>query len=213
MFGFDFRQAQVPAAVVLNQLLTEVTVAYTLEQFCEDARNAMKADRDDGGREKVRDLLSKLLKEKDFIAKYCSPDHKPGTTLLYRDPELDFRVLAHCFKGGTKSPPHDHGTSWAVYGQAIGHTNVQVWRRKDGAKGDKQTGPAELEKIATYELNQGDAGVFHPGIVHTVEFTPGSRYIRVTGTDLNRLVQGIYDLEKHTVAPGNPGAHIDATAM
>ena len=55
--------------------------------------------------------------------------------------------------------------------------------------------------------------MFHPGIVHTVEFTPGSRYIRVTGTDLNKLVQGVYDLDKHTVAPGNPAAHINATAM
>lgn len=186
---------------------------YTLEQFCEDARAAMKADPGDGGREKTREYLQKLLKEKDFVAKYCSPDHKPGNTLLYRDPELDFNVLAHCFRGGAKSPPHDHGTSWAIYGQAIGHTNVEVWRRKDGAKGDKQNGPADLEKIDSYELNPGDAGIFHPGIVHTVEFTAGSRYIRVTGTDLSKLVQGVYDLDLHTVAPGNPAAHINATAM
>ena len=72
---------------------------------------------------------------------------------------------------------------------------------------------ADLEKIDKYELNAGDAGVFHPGIVHTVEFTPGSRYIRVTGTDLNKLVQGVYDLDRHTVAPGNPAAHINAKAM
>ena len=81
------------------------------------------------------------------------------------------------------------------------------------AKGDKQNGPADLEKIESYELNAGDAGIFHPGIVHTVEFTPGSRYIRVTGTDLNKLVQGVYDLDKKVVAPGNPAAHINATAM
>ena len=168
---------------------------YTLEQFCEDARAAMKADPGEGGREKIRVYLQKLLGEKDFVAKYCSPDHKPGNTLLYRDPELDFNVLAHCFRGGTKSPPHDHGTSWAIYGQALGHTNVEVWRRKDGAKGDKQDGPADLEKIDSYELNPGDAGIFHPGIVHTVEFTPGSRYIRVTGTDLS------------TIEPGSAAAH------
>jgi predicted metal-dependent enzyme (double-stranded beta helix superfamily) len=187
-------------------------MGYTLEQFCQDAKNAIKADPGNGGREKARDCLARLLKEKDFIAAHCSPDHPPGTKLLYRDPELDFNVLAHCFKGGAKSPPHDHGRSWAIYGQALGHTNVEVWRRKDGAKGDKQNGPAELEKIDSYELKAGDAGVFHPGIVHTVEFTPASRYIRVTGTDLNQEVQGVYDLDKKVVAPGNPAAHINAKA-
>ena len=77
-------------------------MAYTLEQFCQDARNAMSADKGDGGREKARDLLAKLLKEPDFVAAHCSPQHKPGTTLLYRDPELGFDVLAHCFRGGAK---------------------------------------------------------------------------------------------------------------
>ena len=188
-------------------------MAYTLEQFCQDAKAALKADPGDRGRERARDLLAKLLKEKDFVDRYCSPEEKPGTKLLYRDPELDFDVLAHCFRGGAKSPPHDHGTSWAIYGQALGHTDVCVWRRKDGAKGDKQEGHSDLELIGRYELNAGDAGVFHPGIVHTVEFTPGSRYIRVTGTDLNKLVQGVYDLDNKTVAPGNPAAHVNATAM
>jgi hypothetical protein len=46
-----------------------------------------------------------------------------------------------------------------------------------------------------------------------VEFTPGSRYIRVTGTDLNKDEQGVYDLDKKVVAPGNPAAHINANAM
>ena len=41
-------------------------MAYTLEQFCQDAKNAMKADPSDRGREKARDMLQKLLKEKDF---------------------------------------------------------------------------------------------------------------------------------------------------
>ena len=82
-------------------------MAYTLEQFCADAKAAMKADPGDDGREKARDYLAKLLKGKEFVQKYCSTEHPPGTTLLYRDPELDFNILAHCFKGGAKSPPHD----------------------------------------------------------------------------------------------------------
>ncbi len=183
-------------------------MAYTLEQFCQDAKNAMKADPGDGGREKARDLLAKLLKEKAFVAKYCSPERKPGTVQLYRDPELDFVVLAHCFKGGAKSPPHDHGTSWAIYGQALGHTDVASGGARTAPRATSSRVTPNWKRSTQYELNDGDAGVFHPGIVHTVEFTPGSRYIRVTGTDLNKLVQGVYDLDKqHRRAGQSGGAH------
>ena len=84
-----------------------------------------------------------------------------------------------------------------------------MWRRKAH---DPKTGHAEIEVEQQYKMPAGKAGLFNPGVIHTVEFTDGSRYIRVTGTDLNALDQEVYDLDKQTMYVGNPGAQIDALA-
>jgi len=184
-------------------------MAYTLEQFCNDARAAMKAQPGDAGREVARQKLELLLANPDFIAENCAADLPKGNFQLYRDPELDFVVLCHRFGGGSESPPHNHGNSWAIYGQAAGVTDVKIWRRRAH---DPKTGHAEVEVEQEYKLPTGKAGLFNPGVVHSVAFTSGSRYIRVTGTDLNALDQEVYDLDKEIVYVGNPGAQIDALA-
>ena len=42
--------------------------------------------------------------------------------ILYKDPDLKgpFCILAHVYRGEKNSNPHDHGPSWAVYGQVAG---------------------------------------------------------------------------------------------
>jgi len=184
-------------------------MAYTLEQFCTESREVMKQKQGDDGREIVRQKLEQLLANPAFIAEHCAADKPKGNFQLYRDPELDFVVLCHRFGAGSKSPPHNHGNSWAIYGQAAGETDVTVWRRKAH---DPKTGHAEIEVEQQYKMPAGKAGLFNPGVIHTVEFTDGSRYIRVTGTDLNKLDQEVYDLDKQTMYVGNPGAQIDALA-
>jgi predicted metal-dependent enzyme (double-stranded beta helix superfamily) len=182
---------------------------YTLEQFCTEAREAMKRDPGDSGREIVRQKLERLLANKEFIAEHCAADKAKGNHLLYRDPELDFNVLCHRFGAGSESPPHNHGNSWAIYGQAAGQTHVKVWKRTSH---DAKTGHADIEVEQEYELPTGTAGLFNPGVIHSIDFTSGSRYIRITGTDLNKLDQDVYDLDKHIVYHGNPGQQIDALA-
>ena len=116
-------------------------------------------------------------------------------------------MLCHVFTAGSESPPHNHGNSWAIYGQAAGVTDVKIWRRKDHSTA---TGHADVEVAEQYKLPTGKAGLFNPGVIHSVAFTTGSRYIRVTGTDLNKLDQDVYDLDKQIMYHGNPGAQIDA---
>jgi len=182
-------------------------MAYTLEEFCRDCHDALRKDPGDGGRETIRRHLERLLQNKPLVEEHCAPDRPMGTYTLYHDPELDFHVLAHCFGKGSKSPPHDHGHSWAVYGQARHHTDMTVWGRTDDGK---QKGHAELEVRQQYRLKPGDAGVFHPGDIHSIEFPDGARFIRVTGTDLNRVDQAIYNLKDQTVKIASAAAAIDA---
>ena len=90
---------------------------YDLAQFIADCRANLARDPGPAGRERVRGDLERLLAEPQFLARYCK-DVQPGLTVLYEDPELGFQILAHVNAKARVSPPHDHGASWAIYGQA-----------------------------------------------------------------------------------------------
>jgi predicted metal-dependent enzyme (double-stranded beta helix superfamily) len=182
-------------------------MTYSLEEFCKDCRDAIRKDPGNGGREAIRRNLERLLQNKELVDKECAPDRARGTYTLYHDPEFDFHVLAHCFDGGTKSPPHDHGHSWAVYGQARHHTDMTVWRRTDDGT---HKGHAELEVKKQYRLDSGMAGTFNPGDIHSIDFPEGARFIRVTGTNLDHVDQAVYNLKDKTVKIASAAAAIDA---
>ena len=83
---------------------------YEFEAFCRDANAALKADPGAGGKQHIKDLLEKLLKNEAFVEEVCGPDAEIGTHQIYRDPDFDFVVLAHVNGPARKSPPHDHGS-------------------------------------------------------------------------------------------------------
>lgn len=186
--------------------MATTTTAYGLDEFCRDCRDAIKKDPGDGGRVTIREKLGELIRNEAFVAEHLGPERPFGTYTLYADPETDFRVLAHCFTNGSKSPPHDHGQSWAIYGQTRGHTDMIVWKRTDdGSDNDN----VSLEIDEQYRLDEGDVGIFHPGDIHSIDFTDGARFVRVTGTDLDQQEQAIYDLRNHSVKIGRAATAID----
>lgn len=168
-------------------------MSYTLEQFCDDCRAAIKADPGDGGRETIRRNLERLLHENVFVAAHCGEQAERGVHTLYQDPELGFVVLAHIYEKGVESPPHDHGPSWAIYGQAIEHTDMTVWK-ENGERSEPI-----VEPVKSYRLDPGMAGTFNPGDIHSIKFPDGARFVRVTGTDLNTVAQRRFDLKNNTV--------------
>ena len=185
-------------------------MAYTLEQFSADCRKALKENPGTDGREKVRVLLERLLENKDFVAAHCGPDAELGIHTLYHDPETDFYVLAHIQDTSRKSPPHDHGPSWAVYGQAVGHTDMTVWKRTDDGK---TAGHAEVEPDRTFRLTPGKAGLFDVGDIHQIEFTDRARFVRITGTDLATVPTYKFDPKAKTVERADrSGQHAAAGA-
>src|SRR5256885_16783415 len=93
-------------------------MTYTLDAFIKNAQAALKADNSPAGREKVRVLLEKLLTNKQFVDEAVGPAAPMGARKLYEDKDLGFVVLAHVNPKGHKSPPHDHGSSRAGFGQA-----------------------------------------------------------------------------------------------
>ncbi|MDP1840794.1 MAG: hypothetical protein Q8L19_20015 [Reyranella sp.] len=166
-------------------------MTYTLDAFVKDAQAALGADKGPGGREQVRVLLEKLLTNKSFVDEAVGPAAPMGARKLYEDKDLGFVVLAHCNARAHKSPPHDHGPSWAVYGQAINYTDMSEFRRLDGGK---DAGDARLEQVKAYRLNPGQAGVYDVGAVHAIDYPEGSRFVRVTGRDLDYVQRLKFDM-------------------
>lgn len=118
-------------------------MAYTLEAFCADCRRILEDDPGPAGQEQVRGRLERLLRDPAFEAAHWTPDEDPGRKTVYEDAELGFHILSYDMTEPYKSPPHDHGSSWAVYGQARAYTVMEEFERvDDGRSGDR----AELEK-------------------------------------------------------------------
>jgi len=167
-----------------------MTMCYTLDGFCRDCHAALKADPGPGGRQSVRHHLERLLADQEFLAEHVLPA-PPGRHTLYEDPELGFVVLAHVNPTAGKSPPHDHGASWAVYGQVTEHTDMTEWRR---AEGGDAPGPASLDIVRRYRLEPGRAGVYDIRAIHAIDYPAGARFVRVTGTDLEHVPRLKFDL-------------------
>jgi predicted metal-dependent enzyme (double-stranded beta helix superfamily) len=172
---------------------------YDLDQFIADCRETLSRDPGPAGREQVRAKLERLLTNQDFIKATVGEDVPLGLKVLYEDKDMGFQILAHVNDKARKSPPHDHGESWAIYGQATGHTDMIEWERIDNG-GER----AELKEITRYRLAPGHAGIYENGAIHSIDYPDRARFIRVTGTNLDKINRVRFDLATGAVHQMTP---------
>jgi predicted metal-dependent enzyme (double-stranded beta helix superfamily) len=176
-------------------------MSYDLEQFIRDCRSTLGRDPGPAGREQVRLDLERLLNNKDFVEKYCGNNAPSGLKVLYEDRELGFQILAHVNEKARISPPHDHGASWAIYGQATKYTDMIEWAREDDGKDPKH---ARLKLIKKYRLTPGKAGIYQDGAIHSIDYPDHARFIRVTGTNLDKINRIRIDLKTGEIEQMTP---------
>jgi predicted metal-dependent enzyme (double-stranded beta helix superfamily) len=181
--------------------ISEPAMAYDLEQFIADCRAILKQDPGPAGRETIRLRLERLLTEPDFLASHCSDTTPQGLHVLHDDSELGFQILAHVNDKARVSPPHDHGRSWAIYGQAALHTDMTEYERVDSRA---ESAKAELKVTKRYRLNPGQAGIYQDGAIHSIDYPDKSRFVRVTGTNLDKITRSMFDLKTGKVAQMTP---------
>ena len=176
-------------------------MSYHLDQFAADCRTILAGDPGPGGREQVRVRLEQLLRNQDFLDRYCGEDAPRGLTVLYEDKELGFQILAHVNDKARVSPPHDHGASWAIYGQATRHTDMIEWKREDD---NRDPGKTKLSPVKKYRLLPGHAGIYQDGAIHSIDYPDGARFVRVTGTNLDNIERVRFDLATGRVEQMTP---------
>ncbi|HUO65073.1 MAG TPA: hypothetical protein VMT97_15265, partial [Terriglobales bacterium] len=111
-------------------------MGYTLEQFADTCHRILAEDPGLKGRQKVCEAVQEVLVDDAFVAKHLGDD-VPERKILYEDPQLGFCILAHSYKGAKESQPHDHGPSWAIYGQAGGETHMSDYALLEAATPEK----------------------------------------------------------------------------
>ena len=130
--------------------------------------------------------MSKALTDPAFVAAHLK-ERAPGghpREVLYEDPELGFCICGHVYNGPANGSPHDHGPSWAIYGQAMGITEMTDWKIVRKGEGDQ---PILVEPVTTYAMQPGDAHLYDVGDVHSPKRDAPVKLIRIEGKNLDHV--------------------------
>lgn len=168
----------------------------TLEEFAAECRSLLQRNPGTAGREKVCVFVQQVLKDPEFVAANIDPDG-PERKVLYEDPELGFTVLAHSYRGAKNSAPHDHGPSWAIYGQATGETIMTDWECLERPSG---TTPGKARRLRDYTLRPGMAYLYEPGVLHSPRRDGSTSLLRIEGINMERVKRLPYTAVETTAA-------------
>ena len=155
----------------------------TLEQFISECRTILTSEPGPSGRRKICMRLEGLLRDLEFVSASLNAQ-TPERQVLYEDPALGFTILAHSYKGAKNSPPHDHGPSWAIYGQAKGETEMTDYALVAPATSDK---PGKAKALRTYKLTPGTAYLYNEGDLHSPRRRGPTQLIRLEGMNMDRI--------------------------
>ncbi len=169
----------------------------TIEQFAAACRKALEADPGPAGREKVCGLVRDVLRDRTFIEAHIPADG-PERRVLYEDPELGFTILAHAYQGVKNSSPHDHGPTWAIYGQASGETIMTDW---ECLARPTETAPGKARRIRDYKLTPGMAFLYEPGVLHSPRREDSTTLLRIEGENLDRIKRRPYTAVDSALSP------------
>jgi hypothetical protein len=163
--------------------MSVATPSLTAEALGLEFRSLLEAEPGAKGREKVRDRLKQVLTDQAFVSKYLRED-TGEREVIYEDAKLGFCILAHHYKGAKDSPPHDHGPSWAIYGQARGETAMNDYQLLEPAT---ETTPGKVKKTRSYALTPGVAHVYNEGDLHSPHRAGPTSLIRIEGTNMEKV--------------------------
>jgi hypothetical protein len=161
----------------------EITMQYTLDDFCADCRSILKAGQPlPQALAQISQKLTRVLANPAFVAATFTDDVPPGRRVLHHDIETDMYMLAQCRKAG-KPASCSHGASWAIYGNALAAAEMPEWRRLN-PEGENN---AVLEPVDAIVSGPVRPRAYGPGVIHSTAHPERAWVISVTGTDLDAI--------------------------
>lgn len=161
-------------------------MAYTLERLSQDIRKVLHDDDGPDGKKMICDLVARALVDREFVETHLTEEQCRPRKVLYEDPDLSFCICGHVYPGAAKGAPHDHGSSWAIYGLAEGDTEMTDWEIVEQGDGDR---PHLVSPVRSYAMKPGDCHYYAPGDVHSPDRSGKTvtRLIRVEGKNLDHV--------------------------
>ena len=163
-------------------------MSFTLDSFAAEVHRILQADPSPAGREKIRRLVEEALQDQQFIAAYVN-DNTPDRQVVYEDPEIGFCVCAHVNRDAREANPHDHGSSWAIYGQAFGETEMSDWEVVEPAAEGR---PGRVRRARVYALKPGMAHIYNEGDVHSPKRVAATGLLRIEGKNTAKMKRLAY---------------------
>ena len=160
----------------------------TVADFIAETRRILYAEPDHNGRKKLVLAVRRALQDPAFVAE-ALPEGTPERKIIYEDPTYGFTILAHAYVGAKNSNPHDHGPSWAIYGQAEGETVMTDWDCLARPDGDQ---PGKAKRSRDYVLKPGDAYLYEPGVLHSPRRDTSTKLLRIEGVNMDRVKRQPY---------------------
>lgn len=161
-----------------------------IEDLASDCHDILEKDPGPEGLEQVRRRLEEILTNEAVIKDVVGPDKDSPRDILYEDPELGFCIIAHVYKDASVRNPHDHGPSWAIYGQVEGVTEMTEFRLVEKPKDGR---PGKAEPVKTYNLEPGMAVAYEPGKLHAPVRHGPTRLIRIEGINMETIKRDKYE--------------------
>ncbi len=157
---------------------------YTVEQLASDIRNDLESAPGRAGREKALQHVKKALQDKEFVQRYLidRPADAGRRQILYEDPKHGFCICGHAYGDKAYGKPHDHGSAWAIYGQAQGSTEMTEWKIVKKGEGGE---PTLVAPEKSYAMQPGDAYLYDIGDVHSPKREQPTWLLRIEGKNLD----------------------------
>lgn len=157
-------------------------MTHTLASLSRACHELLAAGDTPAARRGVAEALSRALKDPAFVREVFAQTIGERS-VAWQDPQLGFCILAHEYREPREGKPHDHGPSWAIYGQADGESVMNEFAVVQ---------PGRVRKLRSVTMRPGDARVYEQGEVHAVTHTGPSRLVRIEGRDLTMVKRGTY---------------------
>lgn len=163
-------------------------MSITLESLAAQCKRILAAGDTPDNRERAAAVLAQALRDEAFLDQQFA-GRVPERKIVYEDPDLGFCILVHEYPGARERGPHDHGPSWAIYGQATGETVMSEFETIEPASSGR---PGRVREVRSYAMRPGDVHVYNEGAIHSPRQSGPTRLVRIEGCNLEKVSRASY---------------------